>query len=132
MIGLDTNVVLRYLLQDDPDQSVLVNRIFERRISASDPGFINLAVVLEFVLVLRGVFKQTPIQIASCLEALLTTDSLTIQNEQQVFEAVFALKRGTAEFEDALIGALNAHSGCAHTLTFDRKAARLPLFKAMT
>ncbi|WP_263375060.1 PIN domain-containing protein [Granulicella aggregans] len=131
MIGLDTNVVLRYLLQDDPDQSVLVNRIFERRISASDPGFINVAVMLEIVWVLRSVFKQTPIQIAACLEALLTADSLTIQNEQQVFEAAFALKRGTAEFEDALIGALNAHSGCGHTLTFDRRAVRVAGLKAI-
>jgi predicted nucleic-acid-binding protein len=131
MIGLDTNVVLRYLLQDDLDQSALVNRIFERRISASDPGFINLAVVLEIVWVLRSVFKQTPAQIAGCLEALLTTESVAIQNEQQVFAAVFAMRRGTAEFEDALIGALNAHAGCAHTLTFDRRAARLPGSKAI-
>jgi len=129
MIGLDTNVVLRYLLQDDPYHSELANRIFEREISVSVPGFINLGVVLETVWVLRSVAKQTPAQIAAYLEHLLTTESLEIQNEQQVFEAVFALKRGTGEFEDALIGALNSWSGCTHTLTFDRKAAGLPYFK---
>jgi len=129
MIGLDTNVVLRYLLQDDPDHSKLANRIFEREISVSVPGFINLGVVLETVWVLRSAAKQTPAQIAAYLEHLLTSESLEIQNEQQVFEAVFALKRGTGEFEDALIGALNSWSGCNHTFTFDRKAARLPYFK---
>jgi predicted nucleic-acid-binding protein len=129
MIGLDTNVILRYLLQDDPDHSKLANRIFEREISASVPGFINLGVVLETGWVLRSAAKQTPAQIAAYLEILLTTVTLQIQNEQQVFEAVLALKRGTGEFEDALIGALNSWSGCTHTLTFDRKAARLPYFK---
>jgi predicted nucleic-acid-binding protein len=129
MIGLDTNVVLRYLLQDDPEQTPLTNRLFERQLSEANPGFINLAAVLEIVWVLRSLFKQTPAQIATHLEDLLTSDFLDVQNEQQVFEAAFALRRGTGEFEDALIGALNSCSGCAHTLTFDRRAARLPYFK---
>jgi predicted nucleic-acid-binding protein len=75
--------------------------------------------------------KANPSQIASHIENLLTADSLEVQNEQQVFEAAFALKRGTGEFEDALIGALNAWKGCSHTVTFDRKAARLPHFQAI-
>ncbi len=129
MIGLDTNVILRYLLQDDPTQTRQVNRIFERQLSESKPGFINLATVLEVVWVLRSLLKQTPDQIATQIENLLTSDSLEVQNEQQVFEAAFALKRGTGEFEDALIGALNSWSGCSHTLTFDRSAAKLPYFK---
>ncbi len=129
MIGLDTNVILRYLLQDDPTQTRQVNQIFESQLSESKPGFINLATVLEVVWVLRSLLKQTPAQIATRIENLLTSDSLQVQNEQQVFEAAFALKRGTGEFEDALIGALNSWSGCSHTLTFDRDAARLPYFK---
>jgi len=129
MIGLDTNVILRYLLQDDPKQMRQANRIIEGQLSESNPGFINLAAVLEIVWVLRSLLKQTPAQIATHIESLLTADSLEVQNEQQVFEAVFALKRGTGEFEDALIGALNSWSGCIHTLTFDRRAARLPYFK---
>jgi predicted nucleic-acid-binding protein len=129
MIGVDTNVILRYLLQDDPTQTRQVNRIFERQLSESKPGFINLATVLEVVWVLRSLLKQTPDQIATQIENLLTSDSLEVQNEQQVFEAAFALKRGTGEFEDALIGALNSWSGCSHTLTFDRGAAKLPYFK---
>jgi predicted nucleic-acid-binding protein len=129
MIGLDTNVVLRYLLQDDPDQSRHANRIFEREISASVQGFSNLGVVLETVWILRSVAKQTPAQIAAYVNIVLSTVSLQIQNAQQVFEAVLALKGGTGEFEDALIGALNSRSGCTRTLTFDREATRLPYFK---
>ena len=131
MIGLDTNVILRYLLQDDPKQTRQANVIFDRQLSEQNPGFISLATVLEIVWVLRGLLKQSSSQIASHLENLLAADSLEVQNEQQVFDAAFALKHGTGGFEDALIGALNAWAGCSHTLTFDRKAARLPHFQAM-
>lgn len=131
MIGLDTNVVLRYLLQDDPKQTRQANRIFEQQLSEQSPGYINLATVLEIVWVLRSLLRQSPAQIAAHLENLLAADSLEVQNEQQVFEAAFALKRRTGEFEDALIGALNAWAGCTHTLTFDRKAARLSYFSVV-
>jgi predicted nucleic-acid-binding protein len=129
MIGLDTNVILRYLLQDDPDQARRVNRIVERQLSEENPGFISLVTMLEIVWVLRSLLKRSASEIASHLEGLLAADSLEIQNEQQVFEAVFALKRGMGEFEDALIGAVNAWAGCSHTLTFDRRATRLPHFQ---
>jgi predicted nucleic-acid-binding protein len=131
MIGLDTNLVLRYLLQDDPIQTRQANRILDRQLSERNPGFISLVVVLEIVWVLRSLLQQTPSQIATHLEHLLAADSLEVQNEQQVFEAAFALKRGAGEFEDALIGALNAWAGCSTTLTFDRKAGRLPHFQVI-
>jgi predicted nucleic-acid-binding protein len=129
MIGLDTNVILRYLLQDDPKQTRQANQIVDRQLSEQTPGFISLVTVLEIVWVLRSLLKQNPSQIASHLENLLTADSLEVQNEQQVFDAVFALKRGTGDFEDALIGSLNTWAGCSHTLTFDQKAARLSGFR---
>ena len=131
MIGLDTNIVLRYLLQDDPKQTRQANQILDRRLSEQNPGFISLVTVLEIVWVLRSLLKQTASQIATHIEHLLAADSLEVQNEQQVFEAAFALKRGAGEFEDALIGALNAWAGCSSTLTFDRKAARLPHFQVI-
>jgi predicted nucleic-acid-binding protein len=113
MIGLDTNVILRYLLQDDPKQTRQANQIVDRQLSEQNPGFVSLVTVLEIVRVLRSLWKQNPAQIASHLENLLAADSLEVQNEQQVFEAVFALKRGTGEFDDALIGALNIWAGCS-------------------
>lgn len=131
MIGLDTNVILRYLLQDDPKQTRQANQIIDRRLTEGNPGFISLVTVLEIVWVLRSLLKQNSSQIAAHIEHLLAADSLEVQNEQQVFEAVFALKRGTGEFEDALIGALGAWAGCSSTLTFDRKASRLPNFKVI-
>ena len=81
---------------------------------------------------LRSLLKQTPSEIATHVEHLLAADSLEVQNDQQVFEAAFALKRGTGEFEDALIGALNAWAGCPHTLTFDKRTLRMPYFELIT
>jgi predicted nucleic-acid-binding protein len=131
MIGLDTNIILRYLLQDDPRQSRQANQIIDRQLSAQNPGFISLVTVLEIVWVLNSLLKRDPFQIASHIEHLLAADSLEVHNEQQVFEAAFAVKRGTGEFEDALIGALDTWAGCSRTLTFDRKAARLPHFQVI-
>lgn len=132
MTGLDTNVVLRYLLQDDPTQARQVNRLFEQQLSEESPGFLNLATILEVVWVLRSLLKRSPAQIAAHLEAILSRDTLEVQSAVQVYEAAFALKQGTGEFEDALIGALNRQAGCSITLTFDRKAAKLPHFQMMS
>ena len=132
MAGLDTNVILRYLLQDDPKQTALANHIVDQVLSDRNPGLISLVTILEIVWVLRGLLKQTPTEIATHLEHLLAADSLEVQNEQQVFEAAFALKRGTGEFEDALVGALNAWAGCSHTLTFDKRALRMPYFQLLS
>ena len=129
MIGLDTNVLLRYLLQDEPKQTRQANQIIERQLSEENPGYISVAVVLEIVWVLRSLLKRTPAQIGAHLEQFLAADTLLVQNEQQVFDALFALKLGTGEFEDALIGALHAWAGCSSTVTFDRKAGRLPYFR---
>jgi predicted nucleic-acid-binding protein len=131
VIGLDTNVVLRYLLQDDEKQTRQANEIFEGRLSEQEPGYLSLACVLEIVWVLRSLLRQSALEIAAHLEHLLAADSLVVQNEQQVFEAAFALKRGTGEFEDALIGSLNAWVGCKKTLTFDRRAGRLAGFEVI-
>jgi predicted nucleic-acid-binding protein len=131
VIGLDTNVVLRYLLQDDPKRTRQANEIIEGRLSEREPGFLSLACVLEIVWVLSSLLRQGSVQIAGHLEHLLAADSLVVQNEQQVFEAAFALKRGAGEFEDALIGALDAWAGCEKTLTFDRRAGRLAGFEVI-
>ena len=82
MIGLDTNVVLRYLLQDDPRQARQANQIVNRQLSEQNPRFISLVTVLEIVWVLRSLLKQTPSEIASHIEHLLAADSLEVQNEQ--------------------------------------------------
>ena len=124
MIGLDTNLLLRYLAQDDPTQSRRATEIIEHRLTEQEPGFVSLVCILEVVWVLKSLFKRTRQQIANDIEMLLAADTLEVQNEQEVYSAVVALRHGTGTFEDALIGSLGIWRGCSATLTFDEDAAK--------
>jgi predicted nucleic-acid-binding protein len=129
MIGIDTNILVRYLAQDDPVQSPRARQIIERLLSEQDPGFISLVTITETVWVLRSSYAMTDQAIAAALELILRVQTLFVQNEREVATAMIALRTGVASFDDALIGALGRWAGCSHTVTFDRKAARLPDFR---
>ena len=130
MIGLDTNVLLRYLVQDDPKQSSRATEIIEQRLTEQEPGFVSLVTILETVWVLKSLFKRSKQEIANDIEMLLAANTLELQNEQEVYNAVVALRNGAGTFEDALIGSLGVWRGCSATLTFDEGAAkRLPGFQ---
>lgn len=130
MIGLDTNIVVRYLAQDDPLQSARATQIFEQRLTPAEPGFISLVTMAETVWVLSRAYGLSRTEIAAAVERMLQVDTLVVQNEQQVFTAMIALKAGIASFSDALIGAVSAWAGSRYTLTFDQKAARLKEFRS--
>ena len=130
MIGLDTNILVRYLAQDDPVQSAKATEIIEERLSEDKPGFISLVTIAEAVWVLDRLYDQSPQEIAQLIERMLQSDTLFFQNEQEVFTAMVALKAGRGSFADALIGALGTWAGCSLTLTFDKRAARLAGFEA--
>lgn len=129
MIGLDTNILVRYLAQDDPVQSTKATEILERRLTEKSPGFVSVVAMVETVWVLDRAYFLTAQEIASAIERLLQVDVLAIENEQEVFTAMVALKQGRGSFADALIAELGARVGCTRTLTFDRKATRLPGFE---
>src|SRR6266581_2632860 len=126
MIGLDTNILIRYLTQDDPIQSVKANEILERRLTRTNPGFVSVVVMVEAVWVLDRAYGLTGQEIATAVERLLQVEVLVIENEQEVFTAMVALKQRRGSFADALISELGARAGCTRTLTFDQKALRLP------
>ena len=129
MIGLDTNVLVRYLAQDDPVQSQHATHIIERHLTEDDPGFISLVTTVETVWVLERVYGMSTGEIASCLERVLQAEALSVQNEQEVFTAMLAIKTGKGSFADVLIASLGTWAGCRSTLTFDRKAGRLKGFE---
>ena len=130
MIGLDTNVVVRYLTQDDPQQSRRAAQIFEHQLTTAEPGFLSVVTTVETVWVLGRAYGFIGREIAAAVELLLQTDVLVVENEQEVFTAMISLKNGRGDFADALIAALGAKAGCKHTLTFDQKALRLKGFEA--
>ena len=127
MKGLDTSILIRYLTQDDPIQSLRANAIVDN-LSADAPGFVSLVTIAEIAWALRSRYKATAQEIATAVERILASDHLAVQNEQQVYEAMLALKANTGTFADALIGALGTWAGCSSTFTFDR-SSRLPNFE---
>jgi predicted nucleic-acid-binding protein len=131
MIGLDTNILVRYLAQDDPVQSPEATELIEQRLSEENPGFVSIVVMVETVWVLDRAYGLADHAIAAAIERALRADVLVVESEQEVFAAMIALKEGHGSFADALIGAVGARAGCSHTMTFDRKASRLPGFKLL-
>ena len=129
MIGLDTNILIRYFAQDDPVQSPKATQIIERRLSEENRGFISVVAMVETVWVLHRAYGLPDHKIATVIEHTLQADVVVVENEQEVFTAMIALKEGRGSFADALIGALGASAGCIRTLTFDWKALRLPGFE---
>jgi predicted nucleic-acid-binding protein len=130
MIGLDTNILVRYVMQDDPVQSATATAWIEERLSPENPGFISVIAMAETVWVLARTYGVADRDIAATIERLLQAHVLVVENEQQVFAAMIALKENQGSFADALISALGVKAGCSCTLTFDRRALGLPGFKS--
>ena len=128
MIGLDTNILVRYLTQDDPIQSPKATEIIERRLTEENPGFVSIVAMVETVWVLDRAYGQTAQEIATAVERILQADILVVENDQDIFTAMIALKQGRGSFADALIAGLGARAGCVSTLTFDNKALRIAGF----
>jgi predicted nucleic-acid-binding protein len=128
MIGLDTSILVRYITQDDSIQSPQARKIMEQQLTEENPGFISIVTTVELVWVLENAYKFSAREIAVAVERVLQTDVLVVQNGQEVFSAVAKLKEGQGSFTDALIVALGSWANCSRTLTFDRKALRIPGF----
>ncbi len=128
MIGLDTNILVRYLAQDDVLQSARATQIIEE-LTEVNPGFISIVAMVETAWVLDRRYGLSAREIATAIEHVLQTDVLIVENEQEVFTAMVALKEGRGSFADALVAALGFKAGCLRTLTFDQKALRIEGFE---
>jgi predicted nucleic-acid-binding protein len=131
MIGLDTNILVRYLTEDDPIQSAKAREVLEHRLSVRNPGFVSVVAMTETVWVLDRAYGLATREIAKAVERMLQTEVLVIENEQEVFSAMVAMKKGRGSFADALIAELGTRAGCRGTLTFDQRAARLRSFELL-
>ncbi|HMA74922.1 MAG TPA: type II toxin-antitoxin system VapC family toxin [Xanthobacteraceae bacterium] len=125
---MDTNVLVRYVTQDDLVQSPKATAWIERRLTPDNPGFISIGAIAETAWVLERTYGLSDQAIAGVIERLLQADVLVVEDEQQVFTAMITLRESLGSFADALIAALGAKAGCSNTLTFDQKALRLPGF----
>ena len=123
MHALDTNVLIRYLAQDDALQSPLATRVLEERLSRSDRGFVSLVVVLETVWVMESRYGADASTIGDILDDLLAAPTLEVQEAACVRDAVQRYRQGGVDLHDCLIVALAA-ARKARVLTFDAQAAR--------
>ena len=130
MIGIDTNVLVRFLVRDDEHQFERARRLLKRGIGGGEPVFISHLVLLETEWVLRSRYGVTKAAIVAALNALLDASALQFEDERSIEEAVFTWKDSTAEFADCLINAHHRALGCRATATFDAKALKLSGFVA--
>ena len=131
MVGIDTNVLVRYLAQDDPKQSAVATRFIEGRLSAENPGFVSTITLCEIAWVLADSYGADRKRIRDAVEALLATKQLVIERSELVWKALRAWEGVPADFSDALIGQLAIAHGSEKTVTFDRTAAKLPGFELL-
>jgi len=121
--ALDTNVLLRYLLRDDPAQARSAKSFIDRECSPEDPGFINRIVLCETVWVLERGYAYSREVVFRVLDNLLLVQQLAIEDRDEALIALREYREG-ADFSDSLIAAINRRMGCEYTVTFDQKAAR--------
>lgn len=131
MIGVDTNVLVRYLVKDDLTQFEKARRLIARAAASGEPVLVSLLVLLETEWVLRSRYELPKAQMVSALSGLLETAEVAFEDEPAVETALYAWKDSTADFAYCLIGAHNCRLGCSATATFDSKAVKLAAFVAV-
>jgi predicted nucleic-acid-binding protein len=127
MIGLDTNVLVRYLAQDDKAQAARATRFIETRLTERAPGFISLVVLAELCWVLQSLYQATTSELVDTVADLLATPQFRLQQREAVQDAVRVLqagKSGKAGFTDFLIAQIARCEGCETVVSFDRTAIR--------
>lgn len=123
MIGLDTNILLRLVLQDNPDEGLKARRLVES-LDADNPGFINTLVLAEFVWTLQGRIGLSREQTAATISGLLNSADIIFEQEELVEHVLDVATTSKADFADLMIAVKNEAAGCAKTMSFDKPACR--------
>jgi predicted nucleic-acid-binding protein len=132
MIGIDTNVLVRYLAQDDPNQAEIATKFIEVACTKNNLGFINHITLCEMCWVLKRLYKTPKEQLAEIIELLLRTVQLFVQEPQVVWMALEKFKTDNADFSDCLIAQINIVNYCSSTVTFDVKASNAAGFDLLS
>lgn len=130
MLGVDTNILVRFLVRDDEDQFEKARKLIKREVAAGRCVFVSQLVILETEWVLRSQYSLPKNMIIEAISGLLDATDVRFEDEPTIEEALFIWKDTTADFADCLIGAKNRRLGCRATVTFDAKASKLPGFIA--
>ncbi len=130
MLGIDTNILVRFLVRDDEIQFEKARRLIRREVAGGSRVFVSQLVLLETEWVLRSRYGLQKIEIIEAVSALLDANDVQFEDEPAIEEALFAWKDRPVGFADCLIGARNKSLGCSATATLDVKASKLPGFIA--
>jgi predicted nucleic-acid-binding protein len=122
VIGLDTNVLVRYLAQDEPTQAAIATRLIES-FTAEAPGFVSTVTMVETAWVLARAYQTPKADLLQIIENLLRARELVIEDAETHFLALSAFSTSAADYADALIAQAGRRAGCEFTVTFDRRAA---------
>ena len=123
-IGIDTNILVRYILQDDLAQAARASRFIDS-LSKNSPGYITLVTIAELFWVLDRTYRLTRSQFVLAMDELLDSEGIEFQDEFRVVEAInLFIRNATADFSDCLIARCSLAAGCESTMTFDKTAAK--------
>ncbi|MFT5097913.1 MAG: putative nucleic-acid-binding protein [Planctomycetaceae bacterium] len=131
MIAIDTNVLVRYLVQDDLAQAKRATLFIESNCTDNEPCFIGQIVLCELAWVLESNYGQDRENIAHIIEELLQVGQLEVQQPEVVWRALHDYKNSNADFPDHLLARVNQSTGCDFTVTFDKKASKQPAFQLL-
>lgn len=123
MIGLDTNVLVRFITQDDATQSQIATTLMNQ-LNNEAPGFVTLVTLTELVWVMQSCYSASKQEIITIIEMLLRTQELIVENAETAIKALALFTKSTADFADCLIERSAHSAGCSYTVTFDEKSAK--------
>ena len=129
MIGLDTNVLVRYIVRDDDEQSEAATRLIESKCTADTPGFVSSIVLSELAWVLTRGYGYGHDMVGRVIRRALSVQELKVENAELAWRALRLFEQGKADFADYLIGVSNRESKVDATYTFDKRAVESDLFK---
>ncbi len=131
-IGIDTNVLVRFIVKDDEAQATLAKKALTETCTQSNPGFVNSIVLVELYWVLSSAYGYSRKEIAKVIEFLLSVRELTIEHAAEAWAALQESKQQNTDFPDAYLCQINESNDCKKTITLDKKAARLDGFDLIT
>ena len=123
MIGLDTNILIRFLVRDEPAQTAKALSLVQS-LTAEEPGWISLAVIMELAWVLTKTYQVSRLELVRILKVLLSRKEILLEQPEVLHNAVEIYRGSTAGFADSLLSASAEATGCSQIFTFDRDAAK--------
>jgi predicted nucleic-acid-binding protein len=125
MIGIDTNVLVRYIAQDDVTQSRRAAALIEKECSADKPGYVGLVVLVEVVWVSESVYRAAKEEVSEIVRRILSTKQLVVQDAETAWKALRLFETNNVDFADCLVACSAVAAGCGAVMTFDKQAAKI-------